>query len=275
MSASPVERCLDMIELLAGEPPGLAISEISDRLDLPISGAHRLLNMLIARGYVVQDVTRHYRLTMRLARLGFGFLAETGIAEICQPVLDDLASKVGEFVRMTVVDGDDLVWIGGAQGARSSIVVDATMTDSIPLHAAANAKVWLASLPEERAVELVTRQGFGAPEDYGPNAIRAVQALLEELAKTRGCGYGLNMEESESGAVSVAVAIRRQDKDDGSVLGTLSVAAPAFRATRKRLVGFVPEMKKAADELATLWPVLQHGIQKEEPARHRGKAAIG
>ncbi|WP_422368615.1 IclR family transcriptional regulator [Pelagibius sp.] len=275
MSSTSIERCLDVIELLADRPDGMSLTEISGHLDVPKSGAHRLLNILIARGYLAQGATRQYRLTMRLVRLGFAFLAETGFAEICQPILNDLARKVGEFVRMTVVEGENLVWIAQSQGSRSSVVIDATMTDSIPLHAAATAKVWLATLPEERAVELVTHQGFGKAEDYGPNAVRSVQAFLEEMAKTRARGYGLNLEESEPGVASVAVAISRSDKKSASVFGTLSVGAPAFRASQKRLVGFVPDMRKAADELAALWPVLQESLAKGEVSSSERKAAAG
>jgi carboxymethylenebutenolidase len=40
---SPAQRCLDVLELLADEPEGLALSGIAGRLAIPKSAAHRFL----------------------------------------------------------------------------------------------------------------------------------------------------------------------------------------------------------------------------------------
>ncbi len=71
---------------------------------LPKSGAHRMLATLVELGWAAQDpVTGFYRLTMRLAILGQKFYVATGVPDICQPLLDRLASDSREFVRLAVV----------------------------------------------------------------------------------------------------------------------------------------------------------------------------
>src|SRR5262245_55882871 len=117
MSHVPAERCLAIIELLADGAASMPLGAISERLDLPKSGAHRLLATLVELGWVEQDTaTGFYRLTMRLALLGQQFYVATGIPDICQPVLDRLARESREFARLAVVDGDSLVWVVHAQG---------------------------------------------------------------------------------------------------------------------------------------------------------------
>ncbi|UUZ72797.1 helix-turn-helix domain-containing protein [Polaromonas sp. P1(28)-8] len=89
-----VERTLDILTLLADHPYGLPISDISRRLALPKSAVHRLLSILVQRGLVVQDeYSQRYRMTVKLAAIGFRFLAASGITEICQPSLDRLAAR--------------------------------------------------------------------------------------------------------------------------------------------------------------------------------------
>src|SRR5690349_16701956 len=89
-----VRGVLDILEVLAEVSAGLPLTEIAHRAKLAKSATHRLLNTLSERGLVTQEeATQHYRLTMRLAALGFRFLAETRITEICQPVLDRLAAS--------------------------------------------------------------------------------------------------------------------------------------------------------------------------------------
>ena len=95
-----IERSLAVIELLTLHAPGLGLFEIADRLRIPRSATHRILTVLTARGYVRQD--RHhgaYRLTAKVASLGFTFLARSGVTDLAQPILDRLARDSGELVR--------------------------------------------------------------------------------------------------------------------------------------------------------------------------------
>jgi len=113
-----VERVLDILTLLADHPQGLPISEVSRRLDLPKSAVHRLLSVLVSRGLAVQDeYSQRYRMTVKLAAIGFRFLAASGITDMCQPSLDRLAARTGELVRLALVEDDALIWIAKAQGA--------------------------------------------------------------------------------------------------------------------------------------------------------------
>src|SRR4030095_7432151 len=89
-----VDRVMDIIELLADEPNGLPLSEIARRLDMPKSAAHRRLSSSVTRGFAVQDDTsQRYRLTVRLAAVGFRVLAGAGTSDICPPSLYRLAPR--------------------------------------------------------------------------------------------------------------------------------------------------------------------------------------
>ena len=104
------ERVIDMLALLADHPQGLPLSELSRRLELPKSAAHRLLSALVRRGFAVQDeYSQRYRMTVKVAAIGFRFLAASGITEICQPSLDRLAARTGELVRLALVEEDALI----------------------------------------------------------------------------------------------------------------------------------------------------------------------
>jgi len=84
MSHVPAERCLGIIELLADGAREMPLGDIADGLDLPKSGAHRLLATLVDLGWAEQDgETGFYRLTMRLAVLGQRFYVALGLPDIC------------------------------------------------------------------------------------------------------------------------------------------------------------------------------------------------
>lgn len=229
---------------------------VSARTNMPKSVTHRMLAALVETGFVRQTGSRDYQLTIKLTTLGFRFVGQTGLLEHCQAPLDALADEVRELVRMTVVDGERPVWIAKAQGASGSLIMDPVMGREVALHATATGKVWLASLPQERALELVLRRGFGTPEDHGPHVIQSVDELLAELRATLEPGYGLAWGEADPGVAAVAVGIRSPTRADRQLLGTVSIAGPVFRLPKERLVGWVPRLQATADELSALGSML-------------------
>jgi DNA-binding IclR family transcriptional regulator len=252
--STQVERCLDLLELLAETPEGLRLVDIATRLDLPKSAAHRLLAVLVERGFVKPDAaTQRYRMALRLAVLGSFFLWGTGIAERCQPVLDEMATLTGELVRLAVVEGDDIVWVAEAQGARRGLRYDSKYNRDVNLHVTATGKAWLATLPEEAAARLVLRRGFGEPCEFGPRGVRTLSDLLAELRRTRERGFAIAFEEGEPGMAAVAAAVPNPVAG-GPTLGTISAAGPSVRLTMERMTAFGPNLVEAARTLASLWP---------------------
>jgi DNA-binding IclR family transcriptional regulator len=256
MAHVPAERCLSIIELLADDASSMSLGDIAERLQLPKSATHRLLSTLIDFGWAEQDTeTSFYRLTMRLATLGQQFYVASGIPDVCQPLLDRLAQESGDFARLSVVDGDSLVWIAHAQGATRGLVYQPSLaSNTVPLYATASGKAWLATLdPDEALRKLRKRGGFKDADRYGPDVIRSEDALLREIRATARRGYGTAMSEAEPGVNAVAAAIRSPNQD--RAVGTVSIAGPSVRMTEKRMREIAPVIMKTASELATLWPL--------------------
>jgi len=252
----PAERCLSIIECLADGASSLSLGEIADRLELPKSATHRLLTTLVDIGWVEQDVdTSFYRLTMRLATLGQQFYAATGIPDICQPLLDRLAHECGDFARLSVLDGDSLVWVAHAQGATRGLLYQPSLaSNTVPLYATATGKAWLATMDWDEALRRVRKHGaFRDADTYGPNVVRSENALLREIKATARRGYGTAVNEAEPGVSAVAAAIRLTNGDRAA--GTISIAGPTVRMTEKRVREIAPFVVACAAEMATLWPL--------------------
>jgi IclR family transcriptional regulator, acetate operon repressor len=254
-SASSAERCLAILDALVDVPRGVALSALCAKLELPQSAAHRLLAVLIQRKLAIQDgETGFYRATFQVAALGLRFLAATKINDICQPVIEALAHRSGELVRLAVLDGNSLTWVAKAQGSQSSIKYDPIIGHEVPLHVTAMGKAWLATMPEKDAVKLVSARGFGGPL-VGPRAVKSVTALRQEVLLTRDRGFGLVEEEAEPGISAVAVVVRGGESRQSPVVGCLSIGGPSFRLGRDKLTSFVPDMRETAIELMRVWPL--------------------
>ena len=265
MSQSATRRSLDILELLSEAPDGLALSDICTRLRIPKSAAHRLLGLLSDCGFVRQDAaTARYGLTLKLTLLGLRHYAGTGLKDLIQPVLDRLAVTTGELVRVAIVEGEGMVWVAKAQGARFGLKYDPDTGYDVVLHATATGKAWLSTLPEDEALRIVSATRFRTPERFGPNAVRTLKEFRRSLVETRARGYGVAIEEGEPGTAAVAVAVRV----GVTTVATLSAAGPVSRFTPTQRATLARHLGAAASELAAIWPVRQPLLEAKEAIKH-------
>lgn len=244
-----LERTLGVLELLSQNARGLQLYEIADRLHIPRSATHRVLASLVEHGYVRQE--RHqgaYVLTAKIASLAFTFLAGSGITDLAQPILDRLAGECGELVRLAMVDGRKLIWVAKSQGAQFGLRYDPDMGQEARLSCSASGIAWLSCLPEDEALALVERQGFGSRAEYGPKAPQTPQALLKYTRAARRRGFSLVIQTFSPWMNTIAAPIR--SPTTGEVTGTVNIAGPHVRLTEERMLKLAPLLLEAARELS-------------------------
>jgi DNA-binding IclR family transcriptional regulator len=274
-----LEKSLAILEYLTELPDGAPLAQIAGDLNQLRSGCHRTLHELIRYGYVRQLPQRgEYALTTKMASMGLSFLSKSGVVDIAQPVIGRLAQASEELVRLAIVDGERLTLVAKAQGARSGLLYDPDMGIDLRLSCSAAGQAWLMTLPEDRAIELVTRQGLGDPRHFGPNAPTSIKALLKILAEHRKRGFSVIQDAYAPGMSSMAAPVRRGDEP---TTGVVVIAGPSARLTPARMKQFGPALLRAAEELAlsaNASPLLKSantgtwGNVAERPARRAGAA---
>lgn len=245
---SALEKSLSIIEYLTAYPDGVALATISKDLNQQRSGCHWTLQELIRHGYVRQMPQRgDYALTTKMASMGLSFLSKSGVVDIAQPVIDRLAKFTEELVRLAIVDAERLTLVAKAQGAKSGLLYDPDMGIDLRLSCSAAGHAWLMTLPEDEAVERVSRQGLGSPRQFGPNAPTSLKALITALRAHAKRGYSVIQDAYAPGMSSMAAPVRRQGE---LATGVLIIAGPSARLTSKNMARFGPELVASADELA-------------------------
>lgn len=243
-----IDRTLRILETLASAPEGLGLAALADELAMPRSACHRLLAELVRCGYVRQlRAQGDYALTTKLPALGLSFLGGAGIVDIAQPIIDRLADTCGELVRLALVDGERLTFVAKAQGARSGLRYDPDMGIDVRLSCSAGGHAWLMTLPEDRATELVARQGLGSPKEYGPQAPTSFRALAQVLEEDRRRGWSMMVEMYAPGMSAMAAPVLRRGQE---AIGVITIAGPLQRLTAARMQQLGPALLQAASELA-------------------------
>src|SRR5699024_11751754 len=105
---------------------------------------YRLLYTLQDCGYVKQDtVTKRYYLTPKVMELGFSYLNSMRLPQIAQPYLEQLRDEIEASCYLSILDGEEVVYVGvAAVPGYSSVNVYPGVR--LPAHATANGKLLMA-----------------------------------------------------------------------------------------------------------------------------------
>jgi len=245
-----LERTLAILELLSQHGEGLELAAIADRLVIPRSAVHRLLADLVRLGYVRQARGHgDYLLTTKLVSMGLSYLGNTGIVDIAQPLLNHLADRSGELVRLSVVDGERLTWVARAQGARQGLRYDPDMGSDARLSCSSSGWAWLSTMGDDDALSLVAKQGIGQPDQFGPLAPASLQQVLAAVQATRARGYSITMDTYTAGLAAISAPVRFAGQP---AFGVLTIAGPTARFTQERMDSLAPDLLATAQQLATL-----------------------
>ncbi len=243
-----LERTLGILELLSQHGEGMELAAIADRLNIPRSAVHRLLADLVRLGYVRQAKGRgEYLLTTKMVSMGLSYLSHSGIVDIAQPLLNQLAETSGELVRLSVVDGERLTWVARAQGARLGLRYDPDMGSDARLSCSSSGWAWLSTLDDDGALATLARQGLGLPEQYGPAAPTSLQAALDGVRAARALGYAITVDTYSLGLSAISAPVRFKGQP---AIGALTIAGPTARFTVERMQALAPALIDTAQQLA-------------------------
>ncbi|WP_344448537.1 IclR family transcriptional regulator [Actinocorallia aurantiaca] len=240
MTVRSLERAFELLEHLTDAGGELALSELTEKAGLPMPTVYRLMQTMVARGYVRQEPSRRYSLGPRLIRLGEG--ASRLLGSWARPALADLVDRLGETANMALLEGDEVVYVAQVPSRHSMRMFTEVGRRVLP-HCTGVGKALLAQLPEEDVRALLARTGMPART---PRTFTDPDALMAELAVVRERGYALDDEEQELGVRCVAVPL-----SGVHALAAFSVSGPSGRMTPETVEAVVPVMRGAADGFTT------------------------
>ena len=217
-------RGLDVLEALARAEEGiLGVSAIAQQVGLDKATVTRLLQTLIAAGYVVREpATRQYRLTGKILNLAHVASAGLDLLSLARPHLRRLRDGLNETVHLGVLGDLSVVYLDKLESSNTIQLVSA-VGQTMPLHSTSLGKAMLSALPEDEMESRLARMDFARRTE---RTICDIDEFRLEVNRTRERGYATDDRENEPLGACVAAAIVG---GDGKLVGAISVAGPHFR----------------------------------------------
>lgn len=232
-------------------PAGAGVSQLADETGLPVSTTHRLLGTLVDHGFAsYEPASRTYRMGLRVFELSQQLKSSWGDSRV-REALSKLAADTGETVLMSVLVGDEMVYIEHVEGA-SNLRVKGSIGGRGPLHCTAMGKVLLATMPTSEQTAVVERLTL---HQHAPKTITSRERLRRELRQVRRRGYAIADEEYELDIRTIAVPVHRGVSDQ--VMAAVCVSAPVFRAPSELLLGWLPLLQSVCQEISLVAPAYE------------------
>lgn len=235
---------LAVIETFTVDHPRQSITDAATASGLDRATTRRCLLTLAHQGYADYD-GKYFTLAPRVLRLGVGSLAAMPLPRLVQPVLDQLSERIRESTSVSILDGNDIVYI--ARAAQRKVMSIGLMPGSrLPAYCTSMGRAMLAALPvaEARAV-------LSSPLPARTHlTVTDADIIMAELEKIRECGYAAVNQEVELGLRSVALPLCNMH---GRTIAAINVGGAATQPSLDEFVAaFLPALKEAQAELHTI-----------------------
>ena len=222
-----VHNAFDVLDFLAEDRTDATLQTIALKLDLTQNKTFRLLETLCERGLL--DHNRHtgsYGIGINSFTFAQRLVGNSSIISITHPVIEHLARKHDEAVYMTVIKGDDVLFLDMAD-CHQQIKAMSLIGKTFPYFTNAAGKV-MKALESAEVIEWLREKKRGTNRN-----IVDPESLASELVEIRSNGgFAVDSDGLGEGLISVAVAVKDYA---GHVIGAITMLAPSFRLLKDRV----------------------------------------
>jgi DNA-binding IclR family transcriptional regulator len=238
-------KIMTVVRCVAEHAEGVRFPELLDRLELPKSTLHRILQSLQAERLLCFDEQgRRYRLGYGLLELARQSWERTDIRREAQHVMAELMAQTSETVHLAVLDGPDVVYVDKVESPQTMRMGSAVGARN-PAYCTGVGKALLAFVEPRELARRLDGYKFHA---FTPNTIVSEKRLVEELNRIRTTLVAVDNEEHEIGVRCAAAPIFNYQ---GMAIASISVAVPTFRWNPRRFRLLMDRVRLAAASITT------------------------
>ncbi|WP_240691575.1 IclR family transcriptional regulator domain-containing protein [Amycolatopsis nivea] len=219
-----VAKAVRVLETLAESREPLGLADLARRLALPKSTVKTLCTTLVQTRMARRVQSGSYELGPHVVDLSRAYLAKIELTTEFARICDAVPELAVHTLALSVLDGRDVVYVARRPG-RQPLGLDYRLGMRFPATCAAGGKALLSHLSTDEVDRL-----FPGPElpTLTPHSITTVDALHDELGRTRCFGYAVDDEESATGLYSFGAAVADFDGDGASAAITASAPKGAL-----------------------------------------------
>lgn len=237
-----LSRGLAIIRAFANQRDQLTLSEISRLVDLPRATARRVLITLTKLGYVDSN-GKYFKLTPKVLTLAQAYFSSAPLPHIARPYLEHVSSTLGESCSLSVLSGEEVIYIARSSLKRSASV-EREVGVNLPAYCTSMGRVLLASLSQEDLDAYFNRAVI---RKFNEKTVTDPQQLRHIIDHVRQQGFCIIDGELEPTLRAVAVPVRNAA---GLVVAAAHISTDPNRVSVERLTNeFLPILQESVRQI--------------------------
>ena len=200
-------KAFDILNCFTPETPALRVIDITRRVEMTQSNVSRLINTMVAYGYLEKDGdSGYYQLGKKIITLSSVALNHSELRKQALPELFRLEQRYAVGANLAVLENGEMYYLAHVD-SRMSPRMYTMVGYTNPLHCTAIGKILLASMGDGEIAAVMQEKGM---RSYTYDTITSLDVLMEQINKIRRTGYSTEYSEHALGSACIAAAIRNR-----------------------------------------------------------------
>lgn len=241
-SVSSVLKVFAILEILA-EQKDIGITDLAKKLMMPKSTAYRFLQTMINLGYVKQEESDKYSLTLKLFEIGAKALEYIDLIALSDTEMSYISKETNETIHLGILDHDEIIYLHKIDSTYN-LRMHSRIGRKNPSYSTALGKILLSDYSDIAIKDILKETTFIS---YTSNTRKNIDELLSELSDVRKKHYAEDNEEQEPGLKCIAVPIYNRL---GHIIAGISISLPIIRFEEKHFSVLIKLLKQAGKNIS-------------------------
>ncbi|WP_134679118.1 IclR family transcriptional regulator [Paracoccus ravus] len=238
--APALDKGLDILEVLADQARGLTRAEIVKEMGLSPSQIYRMLERLVARGYVTRiEGGDRYALTMKLFLLATRHPPLRRLVAQAQPLMDDFARAHRQSCHLVSPEQGCGIIVAQAS-PMGHWEFRARLGGQLDIFTTGSGLTLLAFQPQDQAAEILGQWGVA-------DATTRLAEAFPHLAETRRMGYRIQPSRYLVGVTDMSAPVLGPNGNACAALTCAYIEHPEDRGTESRDLALTALIRLAAE----------------------------
>lgn len=243
MNNNSITKTFEVIRAFTDHQEQWGVNELARYLEVPPSSLHRILKTLREENILmVDELTKRYQIGEELIRLSSIVSSKTGIKQLAQSPLANLAEKIEESIYLGLYQPmhERLAFIECFHSTKNAVQYVLEIGRLQTLTKGASGTVILANLPMSKVSEIFDLEEISLEER---------ELILEQIEFFHANDYLITNNEQNVDAMGIAAPIFA---GSGNILGCVSCVIPSKVFDEKLLDFKVQNIMKTANDISSL-----------------------
>lgn len=239
-----LDRAFAILAIVSNESASfLSVAEIAEKAQLNRSTVYRLLESMVAHGYIEKNPQGKYRLGIKLVSLAGNYINSLELVTIAQPHLWDLAYQLKLSSYMAILSGVEVVYVARADSFRRNSVFT-EIGWRAPAYATAHGLCLLSQFSSASLDTILANMTF---DKLAQNTVKNADDLKTLLREVRTRGYAIDDESYENGMRCIGMPVYNYC---GEVIAAISVSGSCEQLPRSEWGRVIDIVASAANAIS-------------------------